>query len=96
MRESVIEAHFAKRMRDIGGEAYKFTSPQRRSVPDRLVLLPGGRVFFAELKATGAKPTEAQTREHERLRALGFAVLVIDNKDTTDELARRLAGMGVV
>ena len=96
MRESVIEAHFVKRMKDIGGAAYKFTSPQRRSVPDRLVLLPGGRVFFAEMKATDEKPTEAQAREHECLRALGFSVLVIDNKDQTEELVRRLVGMGVV
>lgn len=95
MRESVIEAHFVKRVADIGGKAYKFTSPQRRSVPDRLVLLPGGRVFFAELKATGEKPTEGQAREHERLRALGFSVLVIDNKDQTDELVRRLGEIGV-
>ena len=99
-----------------GGVAYKFTSPQRRSVPDRLVLRNGddeaiailqscfadiqlsrehaleiahGILYryahFVETKATGAKPTGGQCREHTRLRALGFTVLVIDNREETDK-----------
>ncbi|WP_420996289.1 VRR-NUC domain-containing protein [Cupriavidus sp. 30B13] len=79
MLESKIEAHLVKRVKDAGGVAYKFTSPQRRAVPDRLVLLPGGRAAFVECKATGQKPTDAQAREHARLRALGFPVLVLDS-----------------
>lgn len=88
MRESDIEAHLVKRVKEAGGVAYKFTSPQRRSVPDRLVLMPGGRVWFAELKAPGAVPTAAQVREHERLRALGFEVEVVDDKALIDMWAR--------
>lgn len=79
MLESKIEAHLVKRVKDVGGAAYKFTSPQRRAVPDRLVLLPGGRATFVECKATGQRPTDAQAREHARLWALGFPVLVIDS-----------------
>jgi hypothetical protein len=79
MLESKIEAHLVKRVKEIGGTAYKFTSPQRRSVPDRLVLLPAGRSYFVELKATGQAPTEAQAREHARFGALGFPVRVIDS-----------------
>lgn len=84
MRESVIEAYLVKRVKEAGGTAYKFTSPQRRSVPDRLVLMPGGRAAFVECKATGEKPTEAQAREHARLWSLGFPVLVIDSKPAVD------------
>lgn len=84
MLEKHIEAHLVARVKAMGGIAYKFTSPQRRSVPDRLVLLPGGGVYFVELKAPGKKPTEMQTREHEKLRALGFVVHVIDSKETVD------------
>lgn len=85
MLEKVIEAHLVKRVEEAGGIAYKFTSPQRRSVPDRLVLLPGGKMHFVETKATGGKPTPMQLREHERLRALGFEVKVIDNKEDIDK-----------
>lgn len=85
MLEKVIEAHLVKRVKEAGGIAFKFTSPQRRSVPDRLVCLPNGVMEFVELKATGAKPTEGQLREHARLRELGCTVLVIDNKEDIDK-----------
>jgi len=59
--------------------AYKFTSPNRMAVPDRLFILPSGKMFFCEFKRTGAKPTEAQNREHQRLRQHNVNVFVIDN-----------------
>ena len=58
---------------------YKFTSPQRAAVPDRLYITPRGKVFFVEFKREGMKPTPAQQREHERLREQGVMVYVIDN-----------------
>lgn len=86
VRESVIEAHLVKRVKEMGGISYKFTSPQRRSVPDRLVLMPRGRLFFVECKAPGCKPTEGQAREHARMRELGFLVAVIDSLEGVEEL----------
>lgn len=83
--EKHIEAYFVRQVKEkLKGLAYKFTSPGRRSVPDRLVLLPMDRVFFVELKAPGKKPTEGQLREHGRLRALGFQVDIIDSKEGVD------------
>lgn len=58
---------------------YKFTSPQRRSVPDRIFITAQGFIFFIEFKAEGKKPTEAQTREHEKLRANNVKVFVVDS-----------------
>ena len=66
MLEKDIEAAFVRRVKALGGTAEKFTSPNRRSVPDRMVMLPGGVVVFVELKAPGKKPTEAQARDHNR------------------------------
>ncbi|MGE4775179.1 VRR-NUC domain-containing protein [Yersinia enterocolitica] len=80
IREDSIEDNLVKEVKKAGGIAYKFISPGRRSVPDRLVLLPGGKVIFVECKAPGEKPTAAQLREHEKLRALGFTVRVLDSK----------------
>lgn len=85
MRESEIEARLVHRVRQAGGIAYKFTSPSRRSVPDRLCVLPDGLAFFVECKRPGEKPTEAQAREHERLRALGQTVLVVDSYESVDQ-----------
>jgi hypothetical protein len=79
MLEKDIEAAFVGRVKSLGGTAEKFTSLNRRSVPDRLVTLPGGVIVFVELKAPGKMPTEAQARDHNRRRALGCRVIVIDN-----------------
>ena len=84
MLERDIEAYLVKRVRECGGIAYKFTSPGRRSVPDRIVCWYGGCVDFVELKAPGAKPTPLQAREHEKLRALGFTVSVLDSRADVD------------
>ncbi len=80
-READIEAALRDRAKALGGIALKLTSPARRGAPDRLVLMPGGRMFFVELKAPGAKPTPNQLREHAMLRQLGFRVDVIDDLD---------------
>ena len=79
MLEKDIEKALVKKVESIGGKAEKFTSPNRRSVPDRLVTLPGGRIIFVELKAIGKKPTDAQLRDHEKRRLLGCDVRVIDS-----------------
>ena len=88
MREKKIEAELIRRVKDLGGLCEKFTSPGRRSVPDRIVTLPGGRVVFVELKAPGQHPTVAQQADHTRRRALGCVVHVID----TVEAARAFSG----
>jgi hypothetical protein len=77
--EKQIEAAVCKYARDKGVLAYKFTSPARAAVPDRLFIAPGGTVFFCEFKREGQKPTPAQAREHDVLRRHGVTVFVIDN-----------------
>ena len=79
MLEKTIEATLVRRVAKLGGLCEKFTSPGRRSVPDRIVILPGGRVVFVEVKAPGKYPTELQERDHARRRKLGCEVWVIDS-----------------
>lgn len=59
--------------------AYKFTSPSRMAVPDRMFVRSDGLIFFIEFKRAGFKPTPAQDREHTRLRGHKVNVFVIDN-----------------
>lgn len=110
MRESVIEKHLVKRVKELGGEVRKVQWVGRRGAPDRLVMLPakvtrslrksalgGGLMFYfnktcpalsvwVELKATGVKPETHQLREHERMRAMGQRVVVIDSIEGVEEL----------
>jgi hypothetical protein len=90
MREKDIESHLQKKVKAIGGIAYKFESPGNAGVPDRLVLLPGGRIVFIELKAPGKKPTVLQTKQQNRIRALGNDVRVIDSKEGVDGFIREV------
>ena len=62
----------------------KLLSTFVKGLPDRMVLCRGGYVGFAEIKTTGKKPTKIQTYIHEKLRALGFKVLVIDDLESRD------------
>ena len=86
MRENLIERYLVKRVRDLGGMAVKQIWQGRRGAPDRLVILPGGRMIFVECKAPGQKAKDHQLREHDRLRKLGVMVVVIDSKDAVDEV----------
>lgn len=79
MLEKQIEARVCEYAKSKGVLAYKFTSPARAAVPDRMFITGDGRVFFCEFKAEGKKPTEAQAREHQRLRQHRVNVFVIDN-----------------
>lgn len=89
MLEKTVEAALVKRVKQLGGMAEKFTSPQKRSVPDRLVTLPGNIIVFVELKAPGKKPTPKQLLDHERRKQLGCTVLVIDNVEDAENFPPR-------
>lgn len=86
MREKEIEQYLVKKVKEIGGKAFKFVSPGNAGVPDRMVCLPGGRIFFVELKAPGCKTTALQDLQIKKLYDLGFNVMVTDNKETIDRL----------
>ena len=79
MLEKQIEAKVCEYARERGLLVYKFTSPARAAVPDRLFILPSGKAFFVEFKRDGQKATPAQEREHHRLRQHKVSVWVIDN-----------------
>lgn len=81
MLEATIEKKVCDYAKEKGCLVYKFTSPNRAAVPDRMLIRPDGYVFFIEFKATGKKPTQAQEREHIRLRGHNVAVFVVDNVD---------------
>lgn len=80
MREKVIEERLCKAVKATGGIALKFISPGLDGMPDRLILLPGGKIAFVEVKAPGCKPRPLQIRRHKMLRILGFIVFVLDDE----------------
>ena len=81
MNEKYIERKLTNAVKKLGGLALKFVSPGLDGVPDRIVLLPMGRIAFVELKAPGRKPRPLQLSRHSLLRRMGFKVYVIDGMD---------------
>ena len=81
LRESYVERKLTTEAKKRGGLAVKFVSPGLDGVPDRLVLFPGGRLAFVELKAPGKKMRPLQVRRAGQLRMLGFRVYCIDRTD---------------
>lgn len=78
--EKVIEDKVCKLAKERGCLAYKFTSPSRRSVPDRLFIMPDSRgCFFVEFKRFGCKPTESQYAEIDKIKRQGIPVFVVDS-----------------
>lgn len=90
MREKNIESKLVKAVKNIGGLAPKFISPGLDGVPDRLVLLPGGKIAFIELKAPGKELRPLQVRRKRQLEALGFLVYCIDSPEQIGEILNEI------
>ena len=86
MLEKEIEMQLMKAVKKMGGRAVKFMSPGFDGMPDRLVLLPGGKCGFVEVKAPGKKPRALQLVRHEMLKELGFKVYVLDAQEQIEEI----------
>lgn len=81
MREKAIEKKLVMMVKKMGGIAPKFISPGFDGMPDRLVLLPVGRMAFVELKAPGRHLRPLQEKRKRQLQALGFLVFCIDGEN---------------
>lgn len=81
MNEKILERKLVSTVRKMGGLCLKFVSPGFDGVPDRIILLPGGHIGFAEIKTTGLKPRPLQMRRKKQLEKLGFSVLILDRPE---------------
>lgn len=90
MRESDVEKYLHQCVTAAGGTTRKWVSPGRAGVPDRICFLPGGFVFFVEVKVEGGRTTTRQMREIESLRELGAICYVAHGKPGVDSIIAEL------
>lgn len=88
--EKDIEQYLVKKAKEYGGFALKWVCPTWTGVPDRIVLLPKGKIGFIETKAKGKTLRPQQSRWIERLRSLGFEAYMADSKAAIDECLRKI------
>jgi hypothetical protein len=81
IKERDVERYFKAQLEKRGALVFKFVSPGQAGVPDRVVLLPGGRVVFAEMKAPGEKPRPLQRAVFARMARAGHPVYIIDSRE---------------
>lgn len=86
MLESRLEEKLIGAVKKAGGKSYKFVSPGNSGVPDRIVVLPQGRIAFVELKQKGKKPRPLQIQRIAELNRLGCMALYIDREEQIDGL----------
>jgi len=92
--EASIEQTLVDRVRESGGLALKWVSPAMSGVPDRIVVMPGGRIVFVELKRLGERLRPLQARVHQMLAELGADVRVIDSVEAIDRMLEQVIAGG--
>lgn len=92
MREKTVEQKLMRAVKDMGGIAPKFVSPGLDGVPDRLILLPGGRMGFVECKAPGKQLRPLQVHRKRQLEGLGFLVYCLDRPEAIEGMLDEIAG----
>ena len=90
MREKTIEQKLVQSVKARGGLCPKLVCPGMAGMPDRLVLLPGGKMGFVEVKAPGEKPRPLQTARHRILSWLGYRVYVLDDIGQVNEIVEEI------
>ncbi|MGG1601117.1 VRR-NUC domain-containing protein [Paenibacillus naphthalenovorans] len=84
MRESMLERRLVREVERIGGLAPKWVSPGNRGVPDRIVILPGGRTVYVEMKAPGKPLEPLQAKWARTIRKMGHRHYKIDTEEDID------------
>lgn len=86
MLESEIEAKLTQGIKRLGGRAYKWISPGNNGVPDRIIVLPGGKVLFVELKTESGRLSAPQKKQIKTLSDMGVGVTILYGLDAVKEL----------
>jgi hypothetical protein len=92
--EKEIEKYLIRRSKELGLLCLKYTNPSLIGFPDRIILLPSGRLIWVELKSKGKKPSAIQLARFSEMKRKGHEVKIIDSKMGIDSLMNNLEAKG--
>lgn len=84
--EKKLERKLVEKIKAKGGMCIKLVVIHNIGLPDRMCLLPGGKMFFCEIKSTGFKPSKIQKHYEKKLTGLGFKYYIVDNTEIINKL----------
>lgn len=90
LSESQLEEKFCKKIKKIGGMALKFMSPGRAGVPDRIILMPGGKIYFVEMKSSNGPVNPIQEYIFEKFEELGFKVHILNSENSVKKFLEKI------
>lgn len=90
MLEKDIEAWLGKQIKRLGGLSFKFASPGNPGVPDRIFVLPNGKVWFVELKQQLGKVAKVQKWQRERFISMGCNYRLVKGMDDARAFANEV------
>lgn len=90
LSESQLERKFYDKVKKLGGLPLKFVSPGRAGVPDRIILMPGGKIYFVEMKSEVRQTSPIQEYIFEKFAKLGFPVTIINSEETLKNFLREI------
>ena len=93
MKEKQVEQKLVKAVQACDGICPKLVSPGMDGMPDRMALLPGGRIGFVEVKASGKEPRPLQKLRHRTLKSLGFKVYILDDPEQIPDIIDEIGGL---
>lgn len=94
LSESQLETYLFKRVSKLGGMALKFLSPGRAGVPDRIILMPGGRIYFVEMKSPDGSVNSIQEYVFEKFAELGFKVHILNSIESIEKFLSQFTSVG--
>jgi len=86
--EKVLEKRLNNDIESLGGMTIKLIAGVFSGLPDRLCLMPRGKIFFVEVKTTGEKPRKLQKIVFKRLQQLGFKVFILDDYESLHTITK--------
>lgn len=91
MNEKILEKKLTVEVIRIGGWSIKFTSPYMTGMPDRLILMPGGKAYWAEMKTTGKRANPKQLTRQKQLQDLGFVSVIISTEEELQNFIKSIS-----
>lgn len=90
LSENQLEEKLRKKIKELGGIALKFVSPGRAGVPDRIILMPQGKIYFVEMKSPRGEVNPIQKYVFEKFEELGFKVHILNSDDAIKNFLEKI------